>query len=749
MLNRSRTVALTLLVTTASFFTPEVALAQSASAADTAASPISNDTGRSDAYDAPSGIEEIIVTAQRRGENLQKVPISVTAITAQALRATGVTTTADIGRVTPGFQFQQAIGLAAPYIRGIGAAGQQAGYESSVATYVDGVYLAGGASALTTLNNVERVEVLKGPQGTLFGRNASGGLVQIITKDPKFTPALEASLSYDQWETVTSSAYVTGGLGDGIAADLAVRYSHQGQGWGNNLTTGEEANKVDHDFAIRSKWLFDLTDASTLKIAGDYSDVRASTFVTFSPVPGHLMSGGYLFTDKAWDSVSTLRRPFRHSKGWGVSADYAHDLGFASLHSITAYRDSKFTALFDPGALPVPTVTIGSLINQEQFSQELQLLSPDSSPLKWIVGLYYFDGNSGGSANLPFLYPALTFAPGEIDIIQLGSNSIKSFAGYAQATYPLTDKLNLTGGIRYTRDKYVYHNTTTTNLTFVPPAFGGISTVVYPDRRGTVSKPSWRLAVDYSVAPTALVYASYNRGFKSGGYDVQAETGPELKPEIVDAFEAGAKIDAFDRKVRLNATVYYQTVKNLQLVLYFNGVSNIRNAASARAYGGEVELTVMPVEGLTLSAAGSYLHSRFRDFSGNAPITTPAPGGGNIIDPAGDASGNQTPRAPDKTMTLSANYETALAGGKLGLNGSWFRSAKWYADPDNRLFQPAYSLVAGEISWTESSDHIRFRIFGHNLTNSKVTSQFGSLSNGDVRALNAPRTIGAGVDFKF
>ncbi|WP_070157010.1 TonB-dependent receptor [Sphingobium phenoxybenzoativorans] len=695
------------------------------------------------------GVGDIIVTAQRRGENLQKVPISVTALTATTLETAGVTTTADIGRVTPGFQFQQAIGLAAPYIRGIGAAGQQAGYESSVATYVDGVYLAGGASALTTLNNIERIEVLKGPQGTLFGRNASGGLVNIITKDPSFSPQFQAGLTYDEWQTITASAYVASGLTDNMAGDLAVRYSHQGKGWGRNILTGQDVNQVDHDFSIRSKVLIDISDSSKLKIAADYSDTLASTFVTFSPLPNRPATGGYLFPGGAWDSTSSLARPFRHSKGWGISADYTQDLGFASLHSITAYRDSKFSVAFDAGALPVPTVTIDGLIKQKQFSQELQLLAPDDSAFKWIVGAFYFRGDSGGSENNPTLYPLLTSAPGPIAIAQDASNVVNSVAGYAQGTYPVTDRLNLTAGIRFTYDRYVYHNTTTTNLTFVPPQFGGITTTAYPDRRGSTAKPSWRLAADYSITPSALVYASYNRGFKSGGFDVQTETGSELKPEIVDAFEVGVKLDAFDRKVRFNASAYYQTADNLQLILYFNGVSNIRNAASARAYGAEVELTVAPFQGLTLKAAGSYLNSRFKDFSQNAPISNPLPGGGNTINPNGNASGNQTPRTPDKTLTLSANYETDLAGGKIGLNGSWFRSARWYGEPDLRLFQPAYSLVAGEISWTEPSGHVRFRVFGRNLTNSKVAAQVSTTINADVRYMTEPRTIGGGVEVKF
>lgn len=702
------------------------------------------------AQQSTAAIEEIIVTAQRRGENLQKVPIAITAVTAKALQSLGITNTTDIMRVAPGLQFQQSVGLAAPYIRGIGVSGQAAGVEASVATYIDGVYISSGGDAVMSLNNIERVEVLKGPQGTLFGRNASGGLVQVITRTPKFTPAMEASLSYDQWETVTASAYVTAGLSDTVAADLAVRYSSQGQGWGIDRNTGKDTNRVDHDFAARSKLLFQPTDATKIVVTGDYSDFKGSTYVIDTIVEGSVGSGGYVMTGNPWDNVTQLRNPFRATENWGVSGDLTQELGFANLRSITAYRKSVFDLNFEPGGLPTPTVVIPGHIVQKQFSQELQLLSPDSSKIKWIAGLYYFHGASPNSSGHAFLYPFLTGLPGPIFVYRYFSHNVNSLAAFAQATVPITDQLNLTGGIRWTRDRFTYKNTSTTDLTsFLPVQFGGLSTVVYAPRKDTQSRPTWRLALDYQVTPDALVYASYNRGFKSGGFDIFIGNSTVLKPEIVDAYEVGTKIEALDKALRFNTAVFYHTVKNLQMTLLFNGSNNLRNAASAEAYGAEVEITAVPFQGLTLTASGSYLHSRFTDFRGNAPISTALPGGGNAIDPNGDATGNRTPKAPDMTFNLSANYETPLAGGKLGLNGSWFWSDKWYADPDNRLFQPSYHMISGEISWTEPSDHLRFRVFVRNLANEKVAAQFGSLVNGDVWQLTEPRTIGAGIDFKF
>ena len=703
-------------------------------------------TGQKAAADSV-GVEEIVVTAQRRGENLQDVPISVTAVTAARLQQTGITSTADIMLVTPGLQFTQSTGLASPFIRGIGTASLGAGSESSVATYIDGVYIAAPSNALMSLNNIERVEVLKGPQGTLFGRNASGGLIQVITKDPSFTPTMNTSLTYERFNAITASTYLSTGLGEKAAIDLAVRYAHQGKGWGTNRITGSEVNKTDHDFAARSKLLLNLSDDTKLVVTGDYSDLRSSAYVVFSPVPGSTTSTGYQFSSaNPWDVDTLFNTPLRNSKNWGFSGDLTSDLGFATFRSITALRNSVLNISFDPGGMPTPAIYIRPHLDQRQFSQELQLLSPTDSAVKWILGVYYFRNDSTDSIVNLNLFPLLTGAPGQINVSQKVGAIVTSMAAFGQVTVPITEQLNLTGGLRFTRDKYHYKNETTTDLTFVPAPFN-LSTEVFPDRLDTVTKPTWRLSLDYSPTRHSLFYASYNRGFKGGGFDNQVETGARLKPEIVDAFEVGSKIDAFDRRLRFNTAVFYQTVKNLQLSLLRNGRLNLANAAKTEAYGVEVEITTVPVDGLTLTAAGSYLHSRFTDYP-NAPISSPLPGGGNVT-VVGDAAGNQTPQQPAKTLNLSANYETSLGGGKLALYGNLFLSSKWYSDPDNRVFQPAYETLSAQISWTDPSDHLRLRVFGRNLTNSQVTTQFGVLDFADVRNLSERRTYGVGIDLMF
>ncbi|MAX13967.1 MAG: hypothetical protein CMN59_00430 [Sphingobium sp.] len=225
-----------------------------------------------------SGPQDIIVTAQRRSERLQDVPISVAAITSTQLQSAGVNSLFDVALLAPGVKIQQYNGGILPMIRGVSSKIVGAGLEPPIATYVDGVYIGSPFSTTFSFNNVERIEILKGPQGTLFGRNATGGLIQIVTRDPKQEPGGTMKLSYGNFDTVEGSFYVTGGLTDNLAIDLSGRLSTQGKGWGTNLANGRDVNKLYHDAGIRSKLLFTPTDDLEIRITGDYNDTHNSRF---------------------------------------------------------------------------------------------------------------------------------------------------------------------------------------------------------------------------------------------------------------------------------------------------------------------------------------------------------------------------------------------------------------------------------------------------------------------------------------
>jgi len=250
--------------------------------------------GRAQTSQSDTPIEEIVVTAQRRRENLQDVPITVQAFSAQALESSGVTNAADLARVVPGMTMPTSAGYTLPHLRGVGITAIGPGIENSVALYVDGVYRGSSSSDAIALNNIASVEVEKGPQGTLFGRNATGGLIQVSTKDPEVGPLSgSADLGYANYQTTSGDLYLTGGS-ELIAGDVAVKASHQNQGWGVNVATGQDVNATDLDLSLRSKWLIRPTDSTKVTVIFDYADVKFSTSAlqNYGNTPNFFYPGG-------------------------------------------------------------------------------------------------------------------------------------------------------------------------------------------------------------------------------------------------------------------------------------------------------------------------------------------------------------------------------------------------------------------------------------------------------------------------
>src|SRR6267154_3892524 len=334
-----------------------------------------------------SDIPEIIVTAQRRNENLQDVPIAVSAVSAAQLEMQGITSTLDIGRAVPSLIVTQTFGYVLPRIRGVGNSVVGAGFESGVATYVDGVYLAAAPAGLLSLNNIEQIEVLKGPQGTLFGRNATGGLVSIIARAPSSTPGGTIELSYGDYQTATTNFYLTAGLGRSVAADFAGHISTQGQGYGINRFNGRDVNRMDNDTALRSSLLITPSEDTKIRLTLDYEQNRGSVYgaVRLAPGTSTIFPQGPI--QSAWDVDSDLQ-PFNQYKGGGVTARIEQNLGFAQLTSITAYRESDNVVVFDGDGTATPGVGLYEGQRDYQRSEEINLASTSSSRFKWVGGLY-------------------------------------------------------------------------------------------------------------------------------------------------------------------------------------------------------------------------------------------------------------------------------------------------------------------------------------------------------------------------
>ena len=683
-----------------------------------------------------TGVADIVVTAQKRSERMQSVPVAVSAFSGDTLAAKGVRSITDLGAITPGLVIPTAGIGGSPRIRGVGTQISQGGNENSVAIYVDGVYYSSPGSDVMSFNNIAQVAVLKGPQGTLFGRNATGGLLQITTRDPGKTFEGSAQVGYGNLNTITGSAYLSGPLSGGLSADISVDYKNRQDGFGKNLFNGLDVGTME-SLSVRSKWKAELGEATSATLIFDYSKLKGA-FPAYRPVPDELPLTGVPFAGRKFDVNSDVQ-PLADSEDYGVSLNLTHEFAGAKLVSISAYRHGNWKFAFDSESLPLPILSANGAVPNKAFSQELQLISNGSGPLSWALGLYYFNRKSG-------FIPAHLVAPalGFLQDFSTYQNT-ESFAGYGQATYKVSDATALTLGLRLTSEtksyfaEGVFHN-------LVPQLDFPLGPTADSKK---VTKLTWRAALDHHFTKDVMVYASYNRGFKSGGYDpTSVRAASYIRPEVLDAFEVGLKSDLLDRHLRINAAGYYYSFKDIQLNTYLNGLPAVYNGKSAKISGFDLDVTAIPVTGLTLTAGLGYVHDRFDDFS-IAQTGLVATGGitqlANI-----SAKGKRLPNTPDWTVNLGAEYKVPLGSANLALAADYFHSTKWFSDPENRLAQQAYSLVNASATFSFGEDRYSVKAWGRNLGNVAYASQlFPQVPVADVVAYAEGRTFGVTLGAKF
>ena len=684
-----------------------------------------------------SGLADIVVTAQRRSENLQKVPIAVTAVTSEQFVARGIGSTIDLNKVTPGLVFGNAGGLIKPSLRGVTTTSQGAGIENSIATYVDGVYIASIPGSLLALEGVERIEVLRGPQGTLFGRNATGGLIQVVTRDPGSRPEGTVSLTYGNYQTLTGSGYLAGPLSDTLGASIAFTGTHQGDGYGTNLTTGHDVYKTDHDIALRGKVVFTPSADTKIRLSGDYSDVKSSM-----PAFGGLTSrpafyGPIRKGNSVWNVDSDID-PIHTLSSGGGSLRIDQRIGTLNLVSITAYRRMNFRALYDFDTTPTPAVTIDYVNRDRTISQEVQLQSSDK-PVKWVLGGYYYDASSRYAP-----YIQRRGAP-----LAVGSTVINSevtdlsLAGFGQASYELSSGTTFTAGLRYTSEK---RGVSGTGVILNAAGVVTGNAFVAPDADKRFKKLTWRLAVAQDLGGNSLLYASYNRGFKAGSFNGQAPQLPAFDPEVLDAYEVGLKTDLLDRHLRVNLAGFYYDYKNIQITTFVNGTSQIYNGAKARQYGLDLEVTAAITPRFTISGNLEAIHDRFVDFPA-AVISRPQPNGTNIQTP-GSANGNRLPYTADLTASIAAHYQIPLGAGSLAFNADYTYNDGFFTEPDNVLRQPSNNLVGAAVIWKTGKG---FSLSGwvKNLANEKVVGFLSTTPSSVFVTYNPPRTYGATATYAF
>ncbi|WP_375383160.1 TonB-dependent receptor [uncultured Sphingomonas sp.] len=700
-------------------------------------------TGQASSNGPSAPLEDIVVTAQRRSENLQKVPISVTAITATKLAAAGITTTTDLAAITPSLTLSASQGSLEPRIRGIGNSSAGPSVENSVATYVDGVYIGLAANSLQNLENIQQVEVLDGPQGTLFGRNATGGLVQIITKDPKSTLSGNADVSFENYGRFRGAFYVTGPVVDNIDADLAFYGSHQGKGYGTDLATGQSTYKTSHDIAVRSKILGRFGEGTTVRLAFDYSDTLSSdpgfsTYNGLQPVLGRVPAP-VLSTLVTHPYDDDDNNPFRHSAiGGGASARVDQIVGPVTLTNIAAYRRVQYDQSFDADGLPAQIVQQSFSLHDEEVTEEFQIAPTHAGKLQWIAGVFFYNDESGYG----YFDTAVGAPPRQSQSLSTPNFSVSSIAGYGQATYEILPQTHLTGGFRYTYESRTESGTTGT----ISPA--GISTVTpIAFARTHTDTPTWRVALDHQFGPDVLGYISYNRGFKSGGFNPSLVTQPPYQPERLDDYEIGEKATILGGRVRLNAAAFYYDYKNIQVNTFLNGVAVIYNGAAAHEYGLDASFDVSVTPALLLTGGVVLLHDRFTSFANSVIATETATG--STATHFGSATGNRLPFAPDATASLGIDYKHDIGPGRADLFVNDLYNSGYYGQPDNFLHQGSFNQLNASLGYQPNNSPISFRLYARNILDKKVAEFLVVGSTGTAASYAAPATYGFTVGIKF
>lgn len=657
------------------------------------------------------GLGEIVVTARRREENLQKVPISITAYTAKDLTARQIDNISQIAASTPNLTFNSSAPVsgsntaASIFIRGIGQTDFTLVTDPGVGLYLDGVYIARSVGGVLDLVDVQRVEVLRGPQGTLFGKNTIGGAINITSTPPtgKFDGSIQ--LTTGSRKRIDGKAVINFPVSSTLAIRLSGATLNQG-GYVNNLN----GPKLGNTKAILGRAAIHWTPAPNFKvdISADYTRRReraqAMKLLDFNPNAGAPTFGPYngvvapALGLPIFDSRFTLGGPYQTFQGdnplaisnlnlWGVSATAELDVSDAlAIKSITAYR--KFDSQFgrDSDNSPSTIVETYDDIRHHQFSQELQLFGKTASDsIEWLVGGYYFN-ERGNDLNNVYTSVLLIQSGGEA--------STRSKAAFGHLVLHATDKLRVTGGLRYTNERKTFlPNQKVLFYSYTQSLFGGAGftdgQAILPSvtSERSFNNLSAMAGLDYQWTSRFMTYLSLSQGFKSGGFNQRvfpprASPG-SFAPEKADVAEVGFKWSNDAGTVRLDADTFYTRYKNIQVKIIDVVAPGTGNAAKGRIYGGEAELTLKPVSALTLNATAGYLNTAYTGFAAN-------------FDPAqGINKNNRFVNSPKWSFSAAANYVIPLGDtGSLTVHGDWGYRSKTYNDAANseRIAQKAYSL---------------------------------------------------------
>lgn len=745
-------------------------------------------------------VEEVVVTAQKREEKLQDVPISVAAFSAEQLQAMGVDNTKDLGKVTPGLQFSEFAGFTLVYLRGVGTDSFLPYADPSVATYVDGLYIPAQQGLVNSFGGVERVEVLKGPQGTLFGRNSTGGAINVITKSPGRGTEVSAQAELGNLGTRKAQVYASTPVSDTVAASLSAIYNH----------VDPYYRQITSDLGPT-----DLPPADSL-----HPDVSSGARIKLRWFPidelDFTLTGYQIRQQGSGSTIGALKQPSLLATALGIRAeqnDYeihrneptllkvensviagnaVWNLPWFDLKLISGYQDIQTKDAyydFDNSAKDLV-----SFFSHNAYSKvttaEFQIASNGGSwmadSLRWIGGLYYLHSLGGydpitlevaGSGTpvlsglglltpeqaaqvlerLPLLgnIPGVTLAPGVGVRVNIhGVLRTNSYSAFLQGDYDVADWLNVTvGGRGQIEDRFLTRQDVTL------PTQNGDEMLLLDYDKPKVTQRNFtpKLSFNFKPADQKLIYLSWSKGYKSGTYNgINIYTPPNyVQPEIVNAYELGVKSEFFGRNLRFNAAVFQNDVKNMQVTfvsLVNGGAITFENAGSARIRGAEFDSLLIPFpnadSGLVVTGGVSFLDSIFTDYRNASGFNENT---GFFFNKSGDFTGNRIPRSPKWSGNVAVNQTLPLGNGSLELAADVYYNGGFFYTAQNTdvARQDAYYLLNAHAGYLYDPWKLRVTLFGQNLNNRVYSYAEFTADFGTNVTLAPPRTYGVRLNWDF
>lgn len=711
--------------------------------AATSALPVTAQTAapsptRDDRADAASDQQDIVVTAGRVPSTAQDTALTVNVIPAKSLEASGVVDTTQLQVKVPNLQFQSATGTSFVYLRGIGSAVFGIFGGNSVATYIDGVYVPQQNAAAQNLLDVDRVEVLRGPQATLYGRNATGGAILINSARPQFDLSGSADVQYSNYDALRLRGVLNLPLDDKLAVRVsAVRSKHDG--YSTNLTDGSGFDTSDY-WGVRGALRFRPSARFDVTLIASYTDESGAPGNSKASQPNTLpfrappAGRGQPFSSDPRASYHDITDSLPGGQ-WSLTLNAKWDAGFADLNSTTGYAKYRQGPIYldvdDSGAALLEYR--GNTVDTRFLYQDLLLSSrPGTGRFDWLVG--------GTVQREDTEQDARVLNPGGLPPFTITNTTVDTYAMYGQLGYALVPQLKLVAGLRYSYERRWGSSRLDTATT------------------ATSAQASWndlspRFSLEYRPAQGVLVFANITKGFKSGTFDPQNVTNI-AQPESIWSYEGGVKTEWWNKRATLNLTAFHYDYSKLQI---FQGVLSggriitfLQNANAAGVNGVEVEGGVNVTRELRVGGNFAWLDARYRS---GTPLVDAAnsPSATSVV--RADVGGNPLPQAPRFTWTLFGDWHIDLGReGKVDLHADYFRQTKRYFTSfrDPTLMAPAYDVINARLSYTFPGDRVYLAFYGRNLGNALIyygSARVPPFGNSDHYA--PPRTYGVEAGIKF